>query len=621
MEENNKKLIDSEIKINPKNNINKSFNKYRIFSQKDKKTIQSYLFKKNDDLMKYQKNNLINFNTSKINENSTKINSNKVSISSNAIKSKLEESIKTIESLNTSKLLSKKKIINLKNIWNSPTSTNRNLAFHSQKNTPVNNEKNGDAKDSGLKRYLLTKFKLAGNTCDKENKENREKRGNREKYTNIYLEKKKYNKLQKKYFSLADIQRYNDFIKFKTLKKNIFKDNNINDINDISVMNKTQKEFMKSMKNEYGIYSLPKSCKPNFNKFRQIFVKKQLDKNNKFNKNNSHLDIFNNFKNIKNKINKENKKMNKKIKNTYSELDKLKNYLASKRPNEDTHKGLEELFYIYNKKRAKKEKIITNRVINDNSNTPVVEMQYDFDNDSKNKKFNIINSHNITHIAQKKVNKLFHDLLIFQLPKLTDKKYIRKVLYDIFIEFKNLFLLSMMINKDININKKGIDFVTFYNCNTKINQQGKIIAKNIFEIFNKKMETKYMNLNNYINGMLKIKDTNKENKLDLFFEMLNNNSDGFLTYNDIYKLSLVCLQKITLNIEDEYDLEKYKKENDDKGLKIVEGLAEYFCKMIFKLVNIDINEKIPLKLLKKMIIQGGEQADYIELLFGSSKFT
>ena len=179
----------------------------------------------------------------------------------------------------------------------------------------------------------------------------------------------------------------------------------------------------------------------------------------------------------------------------------------------------------------------------------------------------------------------------------------------------------MTKNKDINIYKKGIDFNTFFNCNTKINQQGKIVAKKIFNIFNNKMETKYMNINNYVDGMLKMKDINKENKLDLFFEMLNNNSDGYLTYDDIYKLSIVCLQKIALNIEDESDFVKYQKENDDKDLKIVEGLAEYFCKMIYKLVNIHINQKIPLKLLKKMIIQGGEQADYIELLFGSANFT
>ena len=159
------------------------------------------------------------------------------------------------------------------------------------------------------------------------------------------------------------------------------------------------------------------------------------------------------------------------------------------------------------------------------------------------------------------------------------------------------------------------------NCNTKINQQGKIIAKKLYKVFNNKIDNQYLNLENYIDGMLKLKDTNKENKLNLFFEMLDNKSDGSLEYNDIYKLSIICLQKIIFNIEDEKDIEKLEKDNNSSYSEIIQGLAEFFCKLIFKLVNVDIKEKIPMKLLKKMIIQGGEQADYIELLFGSSNFT
>jgi Ca2+-binding EF-hand superfamily protein len=208
------------------------------------------------------------------------------------------------------------------------------------------------------------------------------------------------------------------------------------------------------------------------------------------------------------------------------------------------------------------------------------------------------------------------------LPKLTEKKYARKILYDIFIEFKNMLLLSMIKNKDTNINKKGIDFDTFFNCNIKINHQGKIIAKKLFEVFNKKSGIKYMKIDNYINAMIKMKDSNKENKLDLFFKMLDSNSDGYLTYDEIYKLSIICLQKITLNFEEEFEeFGKIQKQNNiNQDMQIVEVLADYFCKMIFKLVKININEKIPLKTLKEMIMKGGEEADYIELLFGSSNF-
>ena len=102
--------------------------------------------------------------------------------------------------------------------------------------------------------------------------------------------------------------------------------------------------------------------------------------------------------------------------------------------------------------------------------------------------------------------------------------------------------------------------------------------------------------------------------------MLDEKSKGYMSYDDIYKFGIICLQKITLNIENYEDFIKAKNEKNNRNIQIVENLVDYFTRMIFKLVNIDIKKNIPLKLLKKMIIQGGEQADYIEFLFGSGKF-
>ena len=77
-----------------------------------------------------------------------------------------------------------------------------------------------------------------------------------------------------------------------------------------------------------------------------------------------------------------------------------------KRPDENNKNGLEELIYLYNRKRAKKENIITNRVIDDNNSV-------NYFNKMKNqiKKYNDLNKNNIVLIEQKKVDKLFHDLI------------------------------------------------------------------------------------------------------------------------------------------------------------------------------------------------------------------
>ena len=50
-----------------------------------------------------------------------------------------------------------------------------------------------------------------------------------------------------------------------------------------------------------------------------------------------------------------------------------------------------------------------------------------------------------------------------------------------------------------------------------------------------------------------LNDKNKENRLNLFFDLLDENSNGCFSYDEIYKFSLICLQKMTLNIDDEID--------------------------------------------------------------------
>ena len=570
---------------------NISYNTFRNDHHKEKKLIQFYLYRKNHKILENKdKTSIFLNNEIKINDNSTKITINDLN------KSKITEPNISIELFFNSRLFKKKNnSIDFKDNQNKLRDSLYSQVI--KKNNKVDSESNDintsydELNNKSMKTYLMAKYKLFSVK-------------KRESIVNII----KNNKKKNNYLSLKDIQRYNDFIKFKTLKKNFMKNKSDSEKNiyDVSFNNRSKIDFMKDT---HGIYRLPKMKYNTIRKQYQLHLNKM-----KSIKYNSYVNLHKSIDNIKLKLNEENKEMNRAINNIYSEFDTLKKEYNLKRPDENTKNGLEQLFYLYNKKRAKKDNIITNRVIDDNNSI------YNFNIKKKEiKKYNDINQNNIVSVGQKKVDKLYHDLLIFQFPTLSEKKYDRKILYDIFIEFKNLLLLSMIINKDINIDRKGIDFDTFFNCNIKINQQGKFIAKKLFELFNDRSDTKYMKINNYINGMIKMKHSNKESNLDLFFKILDNNSDGYLTYDEIYKLSFICLQNITLNIEEESERIKNKNINS-KDIQIVEDLADYFCKMIFKLVKIDINEKIPLKKLKEMIMKGGEEADYIEILFGSSKF-
>ena len=428
---------------------------------------------------------------------------------------------------------------------------------------------------------------------------------------NILLKKKKFGKIRDK-FSFVNILRYNDYRKFERLnKEKAFKNNiyNSEESYKLDISENTKNDFLQQ---KCGLYLYKDKY---INEYSSLLKRYDLKKFNEMKKKKSKKDVFSYFNKLKSKLLEENNLMRKKVKSSYSTLEiKKKNIFNNL--NIDTPKEFRKLFFSFNKKRAEKEKIKTNLYINESKN-PKSSKLTNFKNNTNR---NIINEKNIANLAIREIDKQFHDLLVFNLPELDDKIYIRKILYDVFIEFKNMLVLSMMRNKNINIDEKSIDFESFYNCNTKINQQGHILAKKLFKVFNNKTNNKVLSFENYINGMIKLKNSSKENKINFFFEMLDEKSKGYMSYDDIYKFGIICLQKITLNIENYEDFIKAKNEKNNRNIQIVENLADYFTRMIFKLVNIDIKKNIPLKLLKKMIIQGGEQADYIEFLFGSGKF-
>ena len=413
-------------------------------------------------------------------------------------------------------------------------------------------------------------------------------------------------------FNYVNILRYNDFIKIEKINKaRSFKNTpNKNELSSLSVSETIKNNFLQ---NKNGMYLYNNKYINEYWSFRKKFNSIHLIKENRKKKSKKEIQEF--FNKLKSKFLNENNLIKKKIKSSYTSLENKKNEINYKSSIINTPREFRKIFFSFNKERGKKENIKTNIIINESKNPNAKKYIFPKNIISKN-----INENNHTHYAMDKIDKYYHDLLIFDLPDLDEKIYIRKLLYDIFIEFKNMLLLSMAKNRDINLDKTGLDLDSFYNCNTKINQQGLILAKKLFNVFNNKSQSKCLSLENYVNGMLTLKNSSRENKLDLFFEILDENSKGYMTYDDIYKFGIISLQKIIFNFETFEAFIRAKNKSKNMDFKIIETLADYFSRMIFKLVNIDIKGNIPLKLLKKMIIQGGEQADYIEFLFGSGNF-
>ena len=488
---------------------------------------------------------------------------------------------------------------------------------------------------------IISTTVLTTSPSDKANKQTSNKKKEKDKDSLFNKKTKKY-KSQNKYnigYPKKNVIIENDknkIIKRLSKHKSITKNNGIIKLPLLSnILHKTKVEPQSERKKKDD---------------RDIFIQKCIDEKD--------YNTINDF------LDKDNENMNKLIEEKLKSLDeKIKNN-NSKRPNENTQEGLEILYKKYNEIRGKRNNIITNRTLETKHKKEELinihtleEIEYynknklnnvlldvkgnpryiiSIDNDEKNKKEDNLTEYeliSLTNQANRKVERLFPDLCTFHLPKILrqNKEYTIKLLYDVFIEFKTLLKCCMIHNRNLKIHKKGIDFDTFYNCNTKINQQGIALSRKIFKAFNNKTNVNYMPWQNYMDGMMKIKDPNIDNKLDLFFQILDENGDGSFDYNEVYNLSLISLQRVlpenpkqkNVSKESENDNENEKskdsKENEEE-VNITNILAEFLTKYVFQLVGIDCDGEIPIDLLREKMDERNEESEYLEFFLCADNF-
>ena len=330
--------------------------------------------------------------------------------------------------------------------------------------------------------------------------------------------------------------------------------------------------------------------------------------------------------------------MKKQISEKYKKMDEKIRKYKLRRPNEETQEGIEKLFEIYNKKRGKENNITTNLNLekNDNGESLInIQTKEKFEYYLKNRFNNILldTKGNTRFLLKTEEEKNKPDKLTdFEISTLANRAN-RKV------EKKFPDLCAFNLPK-INMIRQGIDFDTFFNCNTKINQQGIALSKKIFKAFNNKTNLNFMSWQNYFDGMMKIKDQNIDNKLDLFFQILDENGDGSFDYNEVYNLSLISLQRVLPEAKKKEESENQSK-NDDKSEKDEENkneksdenksenseendvthiLAEFLTKFVFELVGIDIDGEIPIDLLREKMDEKNEQKEYLEFFLCADNF-
>ena len=128
---------------------------------------------------------------------------------------------------------------------------------------------------------------------------------------------------------------------------------------------------------------------------------------------------------------------------------------------------------------------------------------------------------------------------------------------------------------------------------------------------------------NYMDGMMKIKDPNIDNKLDLFFQILDENGDGSFDYNEVFNLSLISLQRVLPEKSKQKSSEASEKEKDmenEEEPNITNILAEFLTKYVFQLVGIDIDGEIPIDLLREKMDEKNEESEYLEFFLCADNF-
>jgi len=196
---------------------------------------------------------------------------------------------------------------------------------------------------------------------------------------------------------------------------------------------------------------------------------------------------------------------------------------------------------------------------------------------------------NIYYDLTKQVNRTLPTLFSFNIPKILEKykNFSRSELYELFVQYKVILKISIALSKDRSINKKGIDFTAFYKGVPQMSNESNEIAYKIFDVINES-KTNYLSLDEFLKGMSIIRSEDISDKIDMFFKIIDSDGNGQLSWDEVYEISLMSLKR-SLVIKEE------------KSEDLIKELAEYFADLIFRLVEVDKDEEIPLPKIREVI--------------------
>ncbi|KAL4502333.1 hypothetical protein ABPG72_011920 [Tetrahymena utriculariae] len=203
-----------------------------------------------------------------------------------------------------------------------------------------------------------------------------------------------------------------------------------------------------------------------------------------------------------------------------------------------------------------------------------------------------IQKFNSPQMAMKYIQNINRELFVKNIPKVLSKYELsRHDLHSIYILYKALLTVSIQRIDWKEVAKGGIDFKTFEHGIDKISSQSEEIIRRMCNYEN------FIDWKQFIDILYAVSGKTLESKIDIFIKVADTDRGGTLSKEEISELCYICLDKIL------------PKEGEDDSM--VQGLVEYFTRLLFTSLDVDPEEDIPLHKLKNAIVEGHPENDLL----------
>ncbi|KAL4470232.1 hypothetical protein ABPG74_011843 [Tetrahymena malaccensis] len=217
-----------------------------------------------------------------------------------------------------------------------------------------------------------------------------------------------------------------------------------------------------------------------------------------------------------------------------------------------------------------------------------IEKQFIF-NQLIQSKYQIHRFHNKNSLMRELLNQN-RELFIQNIPKLLNKYELsRHDLHSIYILYKALLSVSIQRIDYKEVFEKGIDFKTFELGVDRLSSQAEEIIQRMCSY------KSFINWQSFVQILSSIQGKDLESKINIFIRVCDADKSGNLSKEEIQELCRICLQKFLVAGQD----------------NILDQLVEYFTRLLFTSLNVDLDSEIPLDKIKKAIIEGHPESDLL----------